>query len=471
MFTAGFYRDRRRRLMSQIGSGLILLPGHLDAPMNYLDNPYPFRQDSSFLYFVGLDQPGLAAVLDADSGAEIVFGSDPTEDSIVWTGPLPSIRQQAEQVGICETRPIEPLAPFIRQARQHGRSIHFLPPCRPETAIQLHQWLFIPVNEIPAQSSERLIRAVVEQRSVKTIDEIRQIEAAVGITHSMVRAAARIAHPGIREYQVVAAVDHACRWRGGMPGFISIVTTHGEVLHNRVCTETLKSGDLLVCDIGGESAEHYTGDITRTLPIGGRFDSRQRDIYSIVYNAQRTAIAAMRPGVEFREIHRLACVELARGLIAIGLMKGDPDQAVAAGAHTLFFPCGLGHMLGLDVHDMEGLGEDFVGYTETIHRNPAFGWRSLRLAKPLEVGFVITVEPGIYMIPDQIDRWQARKQCGDFINYETLSQWRDFGGIRIEDVTLVIERSCKILGPVFATTADQLEELVQSEQAGTDCLF
>ncbi|NLH15340.1 MAG: aminopeptidase P family protein [Phycisphaerae bacterium] len=471
MFSAEVYHDRRRRLMNQIGSGLILLPGHLDAPMNYLDNPYPFRQDSSFLYFVGLDQPGLAAVLDIDSGVEMVFGSDPTEDSIVWTGPLPLLHQQVEQVGISRTQPIEQLPDCLRQARQQGRAIHYLPPCRPETTIQLHRWLNIPIDEIQSQCSHPLIRAVVEQRSIKSADEIRQIESAIEITHSMVRAAARVARPGVREYQVVAAVDHACRWRGGMPGFISIVTTHGEVLHNRVCNETLKAGDLLVCDIGGESAEHYTGDITRTFPVGGRFDSRQKDIYTIVYNAQRTAMATMRPGVEFREIHRLACVELARGLIAIGLMKGDPNQAVAAGAHTLFFPCGLGHMLGLDVHDMEGLGEDFVGYTGTIRRNPAFGFKSLRLAKPLEPGFVVTVEPGIYLIPDQIDRWQARQQCGDFIDFEALQKWRDFGGIRVEDVTLVKERGCKILGSEFASTADQLEELIQSEQAGTNCPF
>ena len=387
MFPAEVYRDRRARLRSQIGSGLILLPGHLDAPMNYIDNPYPFHQDSSFLYFVGLDQPGLAAVLDADSGAEIVFGSDPTEDSIVWTGPLPSIRQQAEQVGVSETQPIEQLTQFIRQARQRGRAIHYLPPCRPETVIQLHQMLYIPIDEIPNQCSEPLIRAVVEQRSVKTPDEIRQIESAIEITHAMLRAAARVARPGVREYQVVAAVDHACRWHGGMPGFISIVTTHGEVLHNRVCTETLKAGDLLVCDIGGETPLHYTGDITRTLPVGGRFTARQKDIYAIVHHAQRSAIAAMHPGIEFRDVHRLACVELARGLTELGLMKGDPEQAVAAGAHTLFFPCGLGHMLGLDVHDMEGLGEDFVGYTAAIRRNPAFGWRSLRLARPLDAGF------------------------------------------------------------------------------------
>ncbi len=457
--------------MTQVGSGLILLPGHLDAPMNYLDNPYPFRQDSSFLYFVGLDQPGLVAILDADSGVEMVFGSDPTEDSIAWTGPLPLLCQQVEPIGISETRPIEQLPQFLRQARQGGRTIHYLPPCRPETAIQLHQWLYIPIDEIQAQSSVPLVRAVVEQRSVKSADEIRQIDIAVKITHSMVRAAARVARPGVREYQVVAAVDHACRWRGGMPGFISIVTTHGEVLHNRICKETLKAGDLLVCDIGGESPLHYTGDITRTLPVGGRFDSRQRDIYSIVYDAQQTAIAAMKPGVEFREVHRLACVRLTQGLMAMGLMKGDPEQAVEAGAHALFFPCGLGHMLGLDVHDMEGLGEDFVGYTDTIRRNPAFGWRSLRLAKPLQAGFVITVEPGIYLIPDQIDRWQARNQCGQFLDFGTLQKWRDFGGIRIEDVTHVTEKSCSILGSDFASTAHQIEELVQSEQAGANCLF
>lgn len=471
MFPPAVYRDRRARLRSQVGSGLILLPGHLDAPVNYIDNPYPFRQDSSFLYFVGLDQPGLAVILDADSGEEIVFGSDPTEDSIVWTGPLPSIKEQAEQVGISKSQPIEQLPQILRHARQQGRTIHYLPPYRPETAIQLHQWMYIPIDEIPNQSSKPLIRAVVEQRSIKTPDEIRQIEAAVEITHAMVRSAARVARPGVREYQVVAAVDHACRWHGGMPGFISIVTTHGEVLHNRVCTETLQPGHLLVCDIGGETPLHYTGDITRTLPVGGRFTARQKDIYAIVHRAQQAAIAAMKPGVEFRDVHRLACVELARGLTDQGLMMGDPEQAVAAGAHTLFFPCGLGHMLGLDVHDMEGLGEDFVGYTETIRRNPAFGWRSLRLAKALQPGFVVTVEPGIYFIPDQIDRWQARNQCCDFIDFGALRQWRNFGGIRIEDVTLVTEKSCMILGSDFASTAQQLEELVQSEQAGTDCLF
>ena len=459
MFPADVYVERRKRLGEQVQTGVILLPGNNESPMNYPDNQYPFRQDSSFLYFFGLDSPGLVGVIDVDEGKECVFGNDLTVDDIVWTGPLPAVAERCHAAGVTETAPLDQLQVILSKAVDQGRSVHFLPPCRADNILELQQFLGIRPAEIAAGASEALIRAVVAQRSVKSPEEIEQIQAAVAITSEMHILAMKMTRDGLYEMDVAGAMEGLALSRGGRLAFPTIFSIHGETLHNHYHGNKMSRGDIVVNDSGAESASHYAGDITRTIPVGGKFSRRQKEIYTIVLDAQEKAIEAVRPGVEFRDVHRLACTILASGLKDLGLMKGDVEEAVGAGAHTLFFQCGLGHMMGLDVHDMEGLGEEYVGYTDTIKRNPEFGWKSLRLAKALEPGFVITVEPGLYFIPELIDRWQAVGKCAPFIDYDMVEQYRDFGGVRIEDDILVTEDGRRVLGEGIPKTIEDVENM------------
>lgn len=459
MFPVEVYLERRTRLRKQVKTGLILFLGNQESPMNYRDNQYPFRQDSSFLYFFGLDCPGLAAVIDIDQDSECVFGDDPTVDDIIWTGPQQPLQEKCQQVGVYETDSHERLAVLLRTAVEHGRKVHFLPQYRPENIMKIEQLMGLHPTVVQDYVSEELIRAVVAQRSFKTQEEIGQIEAALDISYEMQTAAMRIAGPGLYEREVAGAMEGIALSRGGRLAFCTIFSVHGETLHNHFHENLMKEGDIAVNDSGAESAFHYASDITRTIPVGGKFTQQQKEIYTIVLNAQEKAIEAIRPGVEFREIHALACTVLLAGLKDLGLIRGDIGQAVRAGVHTLFFQCGLGHMMGLDVHDMEGLGEDYVGYTDTIKRNPDFGWRSLRLAKALEPGFVITVEPGIYFIPELINRWKADKKHEQYIDYDSIEKYRDFGGVRIEDDVLVTEEGYNVLGKKIPKDIDEVEAM------------
>jgi len=457
MFTQQTYIQRRDRLTRQVGSGLILLPGNDESPMNYAANTYPFRQDSTFLYVIGLDAPGLAAVLDVDHGSACVFGDDPTVEQCVWTGPRPTLADQAAQVGIQETAPMAQLGPAVDRARAQGRRVHILPPYRGEHVLWVQRLLGLGPEAVHALVSEPLARAVVAQRSIKSDEEVAQIEQALDLSYDMHTLAMRVARPGRYEREVVGQVEAIPISHGSLSAFPTILSIRGEILHNHFHENLLKAGDLVVHDSGAESPLHYASDITRTIPVSGRFSDRQREVYQIVLCAQEQAIAAMGPGVEFRSVHRSASRALASGLKDLGLIRGDVDQAVEAGAHTLFFQCGLGHMLGLDVHDMEGLGEDYVGYTDTIRRNPAFGWRSLRMAKALEPGHVMTVEPGIYFIDALIDQWKAQNRLADFIDYGRVEHYRGFGGIRVEDNVLVTPASYRILGRPIPKTIEDVE--------------
>lgn len=459
MFDADTYIARRRRLQTDMQTGLILLLGNEESPMNYADNQYPFRQDSSFLYFLGLDCPGLAAVIDVDQGSECVFGDDLTVDDIIWTGPQPLLAEKCQRIGISETAMLDQLPAILTKAAQQGRKIHFLPQYRPENILKIQQWLGISPRAIQDHVSEALIRATVAQRSIKTEDEIKQIEVALDISYKMQTIAMRMSRPGVYERQIAAAMEEIVLSHSGRLSFPTIFSIHGETLHNHYHGNIMKAGDIAVNDSGAESALHYASDITRTIPIGGRFSQRQKEIYTIVFDAQEKAIEAVRAGVEFRNIHRLASEVLVSGLKDLGLVKGDVAEAVQAGVHALFFQCGLGHMMGLDVHDMEGLGEDYVGYTDTIKRNHEFGWRSLRLGKALEPGFVITVEPGLYFIPELINRWKAEQKNAQYINYDVVEKYRDFGGIRIEDDVLVTEQACRVLGKPIPKTIHEVEAL------------
>lgn len=462
MFPARVYIERRERLRQQVGSGAILFLGNDPSPMNYAGNPYPFRQDSSFLYFFGLDGPNLAAVIDVDAGTECVFGDDPTVEEIVWTGPQTPLRERCERCGVVQTAPIAKLGSVLAGAIDQRKPVHFLPLYRPENILKIGRLLGIEPDAIQEQVSESLIRAVVQQRSVKSPEEIEQIEAALDISYAMQTAAMKLARPGRFEREVAGAMQGIAASNGVYFAFQPIFSIHGETLHNPYYENEMKAGDIAVNDSGAESPMRYASDITRTIPIGGRFSQRQREIYAIVLESQERAMAAIAPGVEFREVHRLAAVVLLAGLKELGLVKGDPVEAVQAGAHTLFFQCGVGHMMGLDVHDMEPLGEDYVGYTDTIRRNPAFGWCSLRLAKAVEPGFVVTVEPGIYFIGALIDRWKAERKLEQYIDYDRVETYRDFGGVRIEDDVLVTEDGCRILGKSIPKTIEDVEALASA---------
>ncbi len=463
MFPKETYIQRRERLRGRLQRGVVLLLGNDESPMNYAANTYPFRQDSTFLYFFGLDQPGLAAILDLDEGTECLFGDDPSLDDIVWTGPRPLLRDRGQEVGVTETAPGKELGQALSKAARQGRAIHTLPQYRAENVRRIADCgLRIADSRGDISASPELIRAVVEQRSIKSAEEVEQIEMALSVTARMQTAAMKMAKAGVFEYEVAGAMEGIMASSGVRPAFPPIFSIHGETMHNPYYDNRLQAGDIAINDSGAESPLHYAGDITRTIPVGGRFSPRQKEIYSIVFSAQARAMAAAAPGVEWREVHRLAAVALMEGLKELGLVRGDPQEAVAAGAHTLFFPTGVGHMMGLDVHDMEPLGEDYVGYTDTIRRNPEFGWRYLRLARPVEPGFVITVEPGIYFIPALIDRRRAEGKYSQFIDYGKVETYRTFGGIRLEDDILITPEGCRVLGPHIPKTIAEVEALASA---------
>jgi len=459
MFGKDTYAGRRQRLKKQLGKGLILLLGNEESSMNYRDNLYPFRQDSSFLYFLGMDKAGLAALIDADNDRDTVFGDDLTMDQIVWTGPQPSLAEQASPAGITDTRPYAELGRQLASALAAGRTIHFLPPYRPENLLKISEWLSIAPSAVKAGASVELIKAIVAQRSIKSAEEVAQIEEAVDTTAAMHLAAITGARPGMTEAQLAGSLQGIAIRGGGNLAFPTILTVNGQVLHNHYGPTVMKEGRLAICDSGAENAMHYAGDMTRTFPVGRKFTGLQREMYNIVLGSQQAAVDALRPGILFRDVHALAAEKLVEGLKAAGVMKGDPKEAVAAGAHTAVFQCGLGHMMGLDVHDMEDLGEEYVGYTDTLKKSKEFGWKSLRLARALDIGFVVTIEPGLYFIPELIDQYRAEKKYMDFINYDKLDALRDFGGIRIEEDLLVTESGSRLLGKPLAKTADEIESL------------
>lgn len=457
MFDRSIYVQRRKRLIEQVGSGIVLMVGHDESPMNYADNTYPFRQDSSFLYYFGLDEPGLIAVVDLDEGRETIFGDDRTVNEVIWMGPTLSVREKCEFAGVDESAPLDQLSAVVNRAIRQGRHVHFLPPSRPKVTLKIAELLGIRVGVVADYVSEELTRAVVACRSVKSEEEIEELQKAVDICCEMQTTAMRLSQPGVYEREVAGAIEGIAIARGGRLSFPTIFSIHGETLHNHHHGNLMQAGHIAINDSGAETARHYAGDITRTIPVGGQFSQRQKDVYQIVLEAQTRAIEAVRPGVEFRDIHLLACEVLAAGLKELGLIAGDIKEAVQAGAHALFFQCGLGHMMGLDVHDMEGLGEDYVGYTDTIRRNPMFGFCSLRLGKALEPGYVITVEPGLYFIPELIDQWRAEGKLTQFINYEKAEEFTDFGGIRLEDDVLVTEDGYRVMSDQIPRTIEEVE--------------
>ena len=461
MFPAATYQSRRDALLARLrdagARGLVLLPGHLDSPMNYRDNAYDFRQDSSFLYFCGLQQPELALLMDIDDGQTALFGDDIGIDHLVWTGPLPSVAERAALCGVERTGTRTKLAQVLAHAKSIGRQVHFLKPFRGESRLEISEWLGMVDKQIDAASSRELTLAVIALRAVKSTAEVAEIENALHVTRDMHHLAMRLARPGVVEQEIVGAMEGLALTHGRRLAYPSIFTSRGEILHNHDHSVRLEGGELIVNDTGANSPIGYASDITRTIPVGGRFAGLQVDLYDLVLDAQTKAIAAVAPGVPYRDIHELACRTMVEGMKTLGFMHGDAAEAVQAGAHAIFFQCGTGHMMGLDVHDMEGLGENNVGYGDGYERSALFGHKSLRLARPLQPGFVVTIEPGVYINRWLTERWQAEGRHAGFIDYAMFDRHADFGGIRIEDDILVTADGRRELGPHIARSRADVE--------------
>lgn len=446
MFETSVYKNRRARLKEKVKSGLVLILGNGEAPANYTDNTYKFRQDSSFLYFFGLNQPGFAGVIDIDSGDEYIFGNDVDMDDIIWMGPQPSVKDMAARAGVSKTAPFARLADCMKTAISQGRRIHFLPPYRFRNMLLLEELLGIRPALVKNYASLELIKAVVDLRSVKEPCEIEEITKACNIGYEMHTAAMRNCKPGVKEQYIAGLIEGIAASYGSMVSFPVILSQNGETLHNHDHSQILQEGRMMLTDAGAEEVSHYCSDFTRTVPVGGKFLTRQKEVYNIVLAANNKAIEIAKPGVTYQYVHLEVCKVLAQGLKDLGLMKGDVNEAVAAGAHALFMPHGLGHMMGLDVHDMEDLGQIYVGYDDETRPIDQFGTSSLRMGRRLQEGFVITDEPGCYFIPALIDQWRAQGMHKEFLNYDKIETFKDFGGIRLEDDILIIPGGSRFLG-------------------------
>lgn len=437
---------RRQALGRLVESGLVLLFGNNDSPANYPSNAYKFRQDSAFLYFFGQHRDGLVGVIDVDQHTETLVGNEIDIDDIVWFGSVKSVSAMAEECGVGATAPMSSLADMVQKALKAGRQVHFLPPYRYDTQIQIMDLTGIHPSKQREAASMPLIQAVIKLRSTKSAEEIAEIERACAIGYKMHVTAMKMCRPGVTEQAIGGAIDGVAYAEGCMPSFQSIVTMHGEIMHGNPSPRQLESGRLMLCDAGAETNENYCSDNTRTTPISGHYTQRQRDIYSIVSDCHDLVLDVARPGVKWWDVHFDVCRLMTNRLKELGLMKGDTEEALRAGAHALFLPHGLGHMMGMDVHDMEGLGQTNVGYDDEVRPSSQFGTASLRFARKLEPGFVVTDEPGIYFIPDLIDLWKREGHNAEFLNFEEIEKFKDFGGIRIEDDVLITENGCRFLG-------------------------
>ena len=462
MFKKETYIARREQLRKDVGSGLIIIQGNHEAPCNYPDNTYWFRQDSTFLYFFGLQREDLVGVLDCDNGKDYIFANDYDIDDIIWTGPLPSVSELAASVGVDNSGDLKALQTLCTKTIGEARKIHYLPPYRADNTHQMSQLLGIDYNAVCRYASMQLIKACVKQRSIKSAEEIAEIEKAIATAYNMHVGAMKMAMPGRYEYELAGFMEGEA-WKGNGPvSFPVIMTIHGETLHNHGHNNQLVEGRMLVMDAGCETAMNYCSDITRSVPVGGRFNERQKSIYNIVLAANMEAARVTRPGITYKEVHTAASRVLAKGYKDLGILRGDIDDIVSNGAHSLLMPHGLGHMMGLDVHDMENYGQINVGYDDETRPSEQFGLGSLRCGRRLQPGFVITDEPGCYFIPALIDQWRANGTNKDFINFDELEKWKDFGGIRIEDDVLVTENSCRVLGKPIPKTVEEIESVMNS---------
>lgn len=447
MFSKETYVNRRTELKKLVKKGVILLFGNNESPVNYPSNGYyPFRQDSSFLYYFGINRDGLVGIIDIDEDTETIVGNDIDIEDIVWFGSVDSVKELAASVGVSKTAPTKQLQVICNEALRQHKPVHFLPPYRFDTKLQIFDLLGIHPNQQKEAASLELINAVITMRSTKEQQEIDEIENACSIGYKMHTTAMRLTKPGLTEKYIGGQVDGVAHSYGAMVSFATIYTQHGEIMHGAPRWDELQDGRLVLCDAGAENRNNYCSDNTRTYPVNGKFTQRQLDIYSIVEACHDYVLNVAKPGVRYKDVHLAICRLMAGKLKELGLMKGDVDEAVNAGAHAMFLPHGLGHMMGMDVHDMEGLGQIYVGFDEETRPSTQFGTNALRMGRRLEEGFVVTDEPGIYFIPDLIDDWRAKGLHTNFINYDVLETYKDFGGIRIEDDVLITADGCRFLG-------------------------
>lgn len=461
MFDSLIYQKRRQALREKIQSGIILFLGNNEAPANYPDNTYKYRQDSSFIYFFGQSHPGYAGIIDVDNGEEYFFGDDVDMDDIIWMGPQPSVKELAAQVGVEKSFPIDKLKDFVGKVISQRRKIHFLPPYRHDTMMQLEDLTGIRASMTRSHASVELIKAVVSLRSAKEPCEIAEIDKACNVGYEMHTAAMRLCKPGVSEQYIAGILEGIAASYGRMVSFATILSQNGETLHNHDHSQLLQERRMMLTDAGAELMSYYCSDHTRTIPVGGKFTSRQRDVYNIVLACHDKALELARPGITYKSVHLEVCKVLAQGLKDLNLMKGNVDEAVAAGAHALFLPHGLGHMMGLDVHDMENLGQNYVGFDDEVQPSSQFGLSALRMGRRLQEGFVITDEPGCYFIPALIDKWRAEKLHTDFLNFDEIEKFKDFGGIRLEDDILITPEGSRFTGEKhIPITIEEVENIM-----------
>jgi Xaa-Pro aminopeptidase len=461
MFAKEIYIKRRQELRKSVKSGLVFLLGNGEVSMNYTDNTYAFRQDSSFIYYIGLDKPDLAYILDIDNDKEYIFGEESTIDDIIWTGNLPSLKEQAASTGIETVLPFSKLASFVSDALKAQRCIHYLKPYRYRNTLILSELLGINPKAVSEGFSLELTKAIIAMRLIKSPEELKALEDAGKSGYAMHIIAMKMCHPGVSERDIAGVIEGLAISAGNRVSFPTILSMNGQTLHNHDHSEILTLGRLMLCDAGSENLHYYASDFTRTTAVGGEYTTKQINIHNIVLKAVNESIAMAKPGITYKSVHRNAYRIVFEGLRDLGLTKGDTEEALNVGAPALFMPHGLGHAMGLDVHDMENLGETFVGYDEETQRDTMFGYKSLRFGKKLESGHVLTVEPGIYFIPQLIEKWKAEKTHADFINFDKLKDYYDFGGIRLEDDIVITPQGCRLVYEKrLPITVDEIKDAV-----------
>lgn len=457
MFSKETYMQRRALLKKTLGSGVYLFLGNDELSLNYEDSTFRYRQDSSFLYYFGLSFAGLSAIIDVDEDQEIIFGNELTIDDIVWMGVQPTLHEKSEMVGVTHTQPTADLAKYLAKAKGQGREIHYLPPYRPEHKLKLMDLLGLKPQE--QKASYKFMEAICNQRIYKSAEELEEIDKACNVTAEMHIAAMKVLRPGMKEYEVVAEMEAVAARHNYELSFATIATINGQTLHNHYHGNTAKSGQLFLIDAGCETEMGYAGDMSSTIPVDPKFTPRQKAVYDIQNRMHIESVKALKPGVNYESVYDLSAKVMVEGLKDLGLMKGNAEDAVREGAHAMFYPHGLGHMMGLDVHDMENFGEELVGYAGG-KKSTQFGRKSLRLARNLEPGFVFTIEPGIYFIPELIDMWRKQNKFMDFINYDVLETYKDFGGIRNEEDYVITSSGSRRMGTKYVPlTTDEVEAI------------
>lgn len=466
LFSKSTYVKRRNELKKLVGSGLIVLFGNNDSPANYPSNTYKFRQDSSFLYYFGLHRNGLVGVIDVDNDREYLVGDEIDIEDIVWYGSVTSVAEMAEMTGVARTAAMRELPAIVESAKAQGEEVLFLPPYRFDNQIQIMDLLGIHPSQQKAAASLKLIAAVVKMRTTKTEEEIAELERAAEIGYEMHTTAMRLCRPGITEQYIGGMVDGIANAYGCMVSFQTIATQHGEVMHGNPSTAKLEAGRLMLVDAGAETNENYCSDNTRTTPVSGVFTQKQKDIYNIVVECHDHVLEVAKPGVKWWDVHFAVCRIITERLQQLGLMKGDVEESLKAGAHAMFLPHGLGHSMGMDVHDMEGLGQVYVGFDKEVRPSTQFGTNALRFGRRLQKGFVVTDEPGIYFIPALIDDWKKNGTNAQFLNFDKIDEYRDFGGIRIEDDVLITDEGCRFIGSKrIPYHVEDVEEFMRSREA------